>query len=347
MASASTFDDHVVTRASIILEKQGDWKLWYSMKKQYATVKGVWEYCDPSTTKQPPTVDDEPSDDDSDSKWRKWEIKTNSQKATLKAIGEVNLEIMRTVARSKLHLISELDLNVRLRLKTLQDHFRITNQQQVLELSSQYTDVQQRRKNQDINTWLDEYSRVSSLCRAENMAEMMGTRPQWAFIKAIQAQGDSDWSGQHFALMIGCEEDDKPPPTLEGLINRYNRWVSTKRLHTKSLGSFATQDATQATLAITELKPKSNNRRKCVCGPFHNVLKCFTLNPTAEGRPEGFKPSLQSLRSCLEAFKNPELLKKVKKLYKDNNIQWTFDITKATAEVQNRSERPTRPKSLS
>jgi hypothetical protein len=108
------------------------------MKKQYATVKGVWEYCDPSTTKQPPTVDAEPSDDDLDSKWRKWEIKTNAQRATLKAIGEVNLEIMRTVARSKLHLITDLELDVRLRLKTLQDHFRITSQQQILELSSQY-----------------------------------------------------------------------------------------------------------------------------------------------------------------------------------------------------------------
>jgi hypothetical protein len=194
------FDDHIVTRASIILEKQGDWKLWYSMKKQFATVKGVWEYCDPSTAKQPPTVDDEPLDTDSEGKWRKWEIKTNSQKATLKAIGEVNLEIMRTVARSKLHLISELDLDVRLRLKTLQDHFRITNQQQVLELSSQYADVQQKRKNQDINAWLDEYSRISSLCQSEDMAEMKGTRPQWAFIQAVQAQGDSDWSGQHQPL---------------------------------------------------------------------------------------------------------------------------------------------------
>jgi hypothetical protein len=96
---------------------------------------------------------------------------------------------MRTVARSKVHLISELDLNVRLRLKTLQDHFRITNQQQVLELSSQYADVQQRRKNQDINAWLDKYSRISSLCQSEDMAEMKGTRPQWAFIQAVQAQG--------------------------------------------------------------------------------------------------------------------------------------------------------------
>jgi hypothetical protein len=41
MASSSMFDDHVVTRASIILKKQGNWKLWYSMKKQFATVKGV------------------------------------------------------------------------------------------------------------------------------------------------------------------------------------------------------------------------------------------------------------------------------------------------------------------
>jgi hypothetical protein len=164
MASSSMFDNQVVTQALIILEKQGNWKLWYSMKKQFATIKGVWEYCDPSTTKQPPTIDDEPSDKDSDSTWRKWEIKTNAQRATLKALGEVNLEIMRTVARSKLHLITELDLNVRLRLKALQDYFKITSQQQVLELSSQYTAIQHRQRLQEIDTWLNEYSRISSLC---------------------------------------------------------------------------------------------------------------------------------------------------------------------------------------
>jgi hypothetical protein len=164
------------------------------MKKQFATVKGVWEYCNPSTTKQPLTVDDEPLDTDSEGKWRKWEIKTNSQKATLKAIGEVNRDIMRTVARSKLHLITDLELDVRLRLKTLQDHFRITNQQQVLALSSQYADVQLKRKNQNVDTWLDKYSRITSLCRSEDMAEMKETRPQWAFIQAIKAQGDADWS---------------------------------------------------------------------------------------------------------------------------------------------------------
>jgi hypothetical protein len=53
------------------------------------------------------------------------------------------------------------------------------------------------------------------------MAEMKGTRPQWAFIQAIEAQGDADWSNQHFTLMIGCEEDDNTPPMLEALINQY------------------------------------------------------------------------------------------------------------------------------
>jgi hypothetical protein len=317
MASSSTFDDHV-TRTSIILENQGDWKLWYSMKKQFATVKGVWEYCEPSTTKQPPTVDDEPLDTDSEGKWRKWEIKTNSQKATLKAISEVNLDIMRTVARSKLHLIIDLELDVRLRLKTLQDHFRITDQQQVLELSSQYADVQQRRKNQNVDTWLNEYSRITSLCQSEDMAEMKGTRPQWAFIQAIEAQGDADWSNQHFTLMIGCEEDEKTPPTLEALINRYRRWISTKRIHAKTLGSFAAKDNTKATLAITETR--SNNRPKCVCGLYHNTLECYTLNPKAEGRPEGYRPSQTAIRMVHDSFKNRELLKKIKKLYKDNNV---------------------------
>jgi hypothetical protein len=75
---------------------------------------------------------------------------------TRKAIDEVNLDIMRTVARSKLHLISEVDLDVRLLLKTLQDHFRINNQQQVMELSSQFATVH-RLVNNQVDRRLDSY----------------------------------------------------------------------------------------------------------------------------------------------------------------------------------------------
>jgi hypothetical protein len=117
------------------------------------------------------------------------------------------------------------------------------------------------------------------------------------------------------------------------------------RLQMKTLGSFAAQDVAQATLAITERKPKLNNSSKCVCGLFHDVFRCFTLNQKAGGRPEGYRPSQKSLRSCLDTFKDLELLKKGKKLYKNNNIQWTFDIPKATAEVEIWSERHTRSNS--
>jgi hypothetical protein len=62
VAFSNALDNQVVNHASIILENQSDWKLWYSMKKQFATVKGVWEYCNPFTNKQPSSVDEEPSD---------------------------------------------------------------------------------------------------------------------------------------------------------------------------------------------------------------------------------------------------------------------------------------------
>ena len=142
--------------------------------------------------------------------------------------------------------------------------------------------------------------------------------------------------------MIGCEEDDKPPPTLEGLINRYNRWVSTKRLHTKTLGSFAAQEATQATLAVAEPKPRSTHRKQCVCGLPHDIWRCYTLNETAEGRPEGYKLSSKAVRNCQNAFKNADRLKGVKKLFKEKNIPWTFEVTTST-EAENRPARPTRP----
>jgi hypothetical protein len=121
--------------------------------------------------------------------------------------------------------------------------------------------------------------------------------------------------------MIGGKEDDKTPPTLEALINQYCQWISTKRIYTKTLGSFAAQDGTKhATLAITEAKSKSNNRPKCVCGLTHNPLRCYTLNPTAEGCPENYQPNQIALSTICTAFKNQELLKKIKKLYWDNNI---------------------------
>jgi hypothetical protein len=175
------------------------------------------------------------------------------------------------------------------------------------------------------------------------MAKMKETRPQWAFIQAIEAQGDADWSNQHFTLMIGCEEDDKTPPTLEALINRYRRWISTKRINTKTLDSFAAKDNTQAILAIAEARTRPNNCPKCVCGLNHNTLECYTLNPKAEGRPEGYQPSQTAIHIVQDSFKNPELLKKIKKLYKDNNIRWTFNTAQShqSAQSEHRTNRST------
>ncbi|KAF2022942.1 hypothetical protein EK21DRAFT_15680, partial [Setomelanomma holmii] len=50
----------------------------------------------------------------------------------------------------------------------------------------------------------------------------------------------------------------------------------------------------------------------CVCGLYHLVLQCFTLNPKAEGRFKDFKPSTKALSQLVETFQNKDTLKKVK-----------------------------------
>lgn len=68
-------------------------------------------------------------------------------------------------------------------------------------------------------------------------------------------------------------------------------------------------------------------------------MRCYTLNTKTNGRPKGYKPSARSLHNLVNAFKNTEFLKKTKKLYKDNNIQWTFDALRPSAESEKRTER--------
>lgn len=80
-----------------ILQGSADWTLWYAAKRRYATMKGVWQYCDPdSATPSPPPVA-EPADSASLEHWEIWDIKSRRQESIQKAIGEVNLEILRTV----------------------------------------------------------------------------------------------------------------------------------------------------------------------------------------------------------------------------------------------------------
>jgi len=108
-----------------------------------------------------------------------------------------------------------------------------------------------------------------------------------------------------------------PTPTLQDLISRYRRTAPTAQSTTKTLGSFTS-------LSITEPKPRDHpkkDRSTCVCGRHHSVLRCFTLNPEAEGRFKDFKPSPKAISQLAKSFQNKDTLKKVKKAYKDAGIQ--------------------------
>jgi hypothetical protein len=325
-----------------ILQGSADWIPWYAAKRRYATIKGVWQYCDPdSATPSPPPVA-EPSDEASADKWKVWEIKSRRQESIQKAIGEVNLEILRTVATSHVHLINGAEHDdPRSQLTTLRKHFKVTDQQRRLELAARYSDIQKKPKNQSTQAWLDEYSQITSQCAQESMPEMTETRAQWRFIHAVRDAGDEAWAQAQFLAMEQGELNALlPTPTLQDLISRYRRTVPTAQAATKTLGSFTS-------LSIAEPKPKpkdhpKKDRSTCVCGLHQSVLQCFTLNPEAEGRSKDFKPSTKALSQLVESFQNKDTLKKVKKAYKDAGIRWTFDLEKAKADLAKRKNSASR-----
>jgi hypothetical protein len=139
------------TYATTILQGPEDWESWYAAKRRYAFMKGVWQYCDPdSTTGTPPPIA-EPSDNDSVETWIIWDIKARHQKSIQRAIGEISLEILRTVAMTHIHLIDGAEHDdPRSQLTTLRKHFKVTDQQRRLELAMRYSNVQKKPKNQSV-----------------------------------------------------------------------------------------------------------------------------------------------------------------------------------------------------
>jgi hypothetical protein len=284
-------------RATTILQGSANWTPWYAAKRRYATIKGVWQYCDPDSATKSPLPVTEPSDDDPAGTWKIWVIKSRSQESIQKAIGEVNLKFLRTVAMTYIHLIDGAEHDdPQSQLMTLRKHFKVTDQQRRLELATQYSDIQKKPKNQRVQAWLDEYSQITSQCAQEGMPEMTETRAQWRFIPAVRDSGDEAWAQAQFLVMEqGKPHDLWPTPTLQDLISCY--WRTGPREHPKK------------------------NRSRCACRLHLSVLQCFTLNPEAKYRPKDFKPSPKALSQLVEPFRNKDTLKKAKKAYKNAGIQ--------------------------
>ena len=47
IAIAATKSSSLVTKATVILKKLSDWQEWLFLRRDKATLHGIWEYCDP------------------------------------------------------------------------------------------------------------------------------------------------------------------------------------------------------------------------------------------------------------------------------------------------------------
>ncbi|KAI1559418.1 hypothetical protein PtrEW7m1_011899, partial [Pyrenophora tritici-repentis] len=44
---AATESSSLVTKTTVILEKPSDWQEWLFLRRDKATLNGIWEYCNP------------------------------------------------------------------------------------------------------------------------------------------------------------------------------------------------------------------------------------------------------------------------------------------------------------
>jgi hypothetical protein len=138
-------------RATTILQGPADWTAWYTAKRRYASIKGVWQYCDPDSTTGTPLPVAQPSDNDSAETWKIWKIKSEHYESIRRVISDVSLEILRTVAITHIHLINGAEHeDPKSQLTTLRKHFKVTDQQRRLELATQYSNIQKKLRNQSV-----------------------------------------------------------------------------------------------------------------------------------------------------------------------------------------------------
>jgi len=60
-----------------------------------------------------------------------------------------------------------------------------TNQAQKLELSNQYHKMKMPPRNQDLETWLQQWEKVYKKCKDLKLPDVEGDRPLYSFLNAI------------------------------------------------------------------------------------------------------------------------------------------------------------------
>ena len=173
-----------VTKTPVYLNKPEDWISWLFQYEDLATAAGVWTHCDPSkpyiALGEAPARPARPAAgvsaediklyafDRSD-----WEHDYRIWKRKEETLTAILTDIPTTINKNHIPLIKNKHTAWE-RLHALSEHLAPSDPTRKRELRQQWDDVRnaRRSRNQSLESWLDDWLRITDLMRSLSMPEM-------------------------------------------------------------------------------------------------------------------------------------------------------------------------------
>lgn len=225
-------------------------------------------------------------------------------------MGELRIEITRTIARRHLYLIRNKD-NLYDRLSTLNLHIALTTENRNRELALHYRSLQEKPRSRNLDKWLDDWLQITAMCMEADLPDVLQRRAQIDFLTTIKTVAP-DWAGPAHFDLIQKESTGQATNilSLEALVAEFRTYYRQTMPVAASLGTFAS-------LGVAADTPQSQNdansrKSQCLCGAGHRWTNCWYLNKSHPKRPEGFHGK-QAAAKVAEALKKPRTQEAVKK----------------------------------
>jgi len=271
----ATEGDLLITKATVILERPGDWQRWLFLRKDSAERNDLWQYLDPSLkAEQVKRIEQEKpkekeikefyTGDARDgeitildlsekdvSRYELW-LKVFTRKEAQwskkeKALREFNHEISRTIASRHIHLISDCSTPYD-RLKALKKHLCPSTSERNYQLRAHYQELLTLPKRSNLDTWFEDWLDTTRLMKEAALPEISGSRAQEDFIRAVRSL-DESWATHQLTELIRKDQEEMEFIGISDLVAEYRSYYRRVRPIASSLGSFATLGVAEETPA--------------------------------------------------------------------------------------------------
>lgn len=301
-----------MSTTKIILAKPADWDSWISFVRSRATNTRIWDLVDPSKETKPEALTEPiepiymvPEDDslfDKNAydayKARKeiYKTKIARYERQEKAFGDLIIFIQDTIAAHNVIYIQKVEPHPWNLLNALKQRIAPSDEARSLELEQKYHQLCKGPLNQNLETWLDEWTTTFTLATEYAIGEVTGTRPIRDFLMAIRHK-EPTFADTHLVHL-----KDKSSGDLYELIEEFRQHIRLIQLSKPSKGEAHSAFATDANNSKATYRGQATSPKPCVCGDTHWFADCPYLVP--DQRQKGWKPTQKKHAKVDEALKN-------------------------------------------